>query len=145
MENLKEQIVRLVELMGFSKFQAEADSQTKLLSINIEDSMVTAQRLPVLVLNLNRVARLIAKKQGALPVIVDINNYRKERDRLIIELARAAARRAAATKESVHLPAMNAYERRLIHAELSMRPDVATESTGEGKSRYVIVKSIDTY
>lgn len=145
MENLKEQIVRLVELMGFSKFQAEADSQAKLLSINIEDSAITAQRLPVLVLNLNRVARLIAKKQGALPVIVDINNYRKERDRLIVELARAAARRATATKEPVHLPAMNAYERRLIHAELSIRPDVTTESTGEGKSRYVIVKSIDTY
>ena len=79
---------------------------------------------------------------GIEPVVVDVNNYRRERERLIIELAKAAARRAIATKESVNLPAMNAYERRLIHAELSMRPDVATESVGEGKDRFVVVKAI---
>jgi predicted RNA-binding protein Jag len=37
---------------------------------------------------------------------------------------------------------MNAYERRLIHAELAARPDVKTESLGEGRGRYVVVKPI---
>ncbi len=140
MENLKKQISKLIELMGFSAFQIEVDPETKLFSVSIEDAAITATRLPILVLNINRVARLIAKRHGDHPVVIDINNYRRERERLILELARAAARRAAATGEPVNLPIMNAYERRLIHAELSMRPDVATESVGEGRERYVIVK-----
>jgi len=141
MESLKEQVSKLVELMGFSKFEIETDSQNKNFSINLEDEAVNAVRLPMLVLNINRIVRLIAKKNGVYPVIVDINNYRKEREKLIVELARAAARRAVVTKEPVHLPAMNAYERRLIHTELSMRPDVATESVGEGRNSYVTVKA----
>jgi len=141
MESLKEQVSKSVELMGFSKFEIETDSQNKNFSINLEDEAVNAVRLPMLVLNINRIVRLIAKKNGVYPVIVDINNYRKEREKLIVELARAAARRAVVTKEPVHLPAMNAYERRLIHTELSMRPDVATESVGEGRNRYVTVKA----
>lgn len=142
MESLKEQITKLMELMGFNSIQVEANPETKLFSVTIDDEAVTVARLPALVLNINRIARLIAKRHGVYPVVVDVNNYRRERERLILELARAAARRAVATHESVNLPAMNAYERRLIHAELSMRPDVATESVGEGRERYVVVKAI---
>jgi len=143
MENFKEQITKLIELMGFSDFQVEVDLDAKLFSVSIEDSVITQERLPAFVLNVNRIARLVAKKHGVYPIVVDINNYRREREKLIVELARAAARRVVATGEPVHLPTMNAYERRLIHAELSMRPDVVTESIGEGKARYVIVKAIN--
>ena len=97
MENLKEQISKLIELMGFGAFHIEVDPETKLFSVIIEDAAITATRLPTLVLNINRVARLIAKRHGVYPVVIDINNYRRERERLILELARAAARRALAT------------------------------------------------
>ncbi len=140
MENLKEQLVRLVELMGFTKFRVETGPDAKVFSVTIDDDALTAERLPDLVSNINRIVRLIAKRGNIYPVVVDINNYRRERERLILELAKAAARRAVATKEPVKLPTMNAYERRLVHAELSMRPDVTTESVGETKDRYVVVK-----
>ena len=71
---------------------------------------------------------------------MDVNNYRRERERLIIELAQAAARKALASKSSVDLPVLNAYERRLVHVELATRPDIKTESVGEGKDRHVVVK-----
>ncbi len=73
---------------------------------------------------------------------IDINNYRKERERLILELAKAAAQKAVTTKQAVLLPAMNPYERRLIHVELSIRPDVKTESVGEGRERGVSIKPL---
>ncbi|MEK7195659.1 MAG: R3H domain-containing nucleic acid-binding protein [Patescibacteria group bacterium] len=141
MENLKEQLNKLVSLMGFTNFSIEADSGNKIISLTLEDPTLTTERLPGLVLNLNRVVRLLAKKYDVYPVLVDVNGYRKERERLILELARAAARRAVATKEAVNLPAMNAYERRIIHAELSVRPDVITESVGNDKERYVVVRA----
>lgn len=126
--------------MGFVNFSIEVDSGNKIISLSLEDPTITSERLPSLVLNLNRIVRLLAKKHDVYPVLVDVNGYRKERERLILELARAAARRAVATKESVNLPVMNAYERRIIHAELSMRPDVITESVGNNRERYVMVK-----
>ena len=85
----------------------------------------------------------MAEKCGvAESVFIDVNNYRKEREKIIIELAKAAARKVAATQKEVSLPVMNAYERRLVHLELSSRPDVATESVGEAKERYVVVKPL---
>ena len=72
-------------------------------------------------------------------MVVDVNNYRKKREDLIVELGRAAARKAMAEKTKVALPPMNAYERRLVHVELSSRPDIKTESAGEGGERHIII------
>jgi predicted RNA-binding protein Jag len=36
---------------------------------------------------------------------------------------------------------MSSYERRIIHAELSKRTDVATDSQGEGFDRHIVIKS----
>ncbi len=128
--------------MGFNDFAFEASSEPGLISVIVNDPFLTPERVPNLVINLNRVARLFAKQLGVDPVVIDVNNYRKERENLILELARAAARKAVAVKEPVSLPTMNAYERRLVHTELAMRPDVTTESVGEGRERYVIVKVV---
>ena len=73
---------------------------------------------------------------------VDINNYQAERERIIQELAKAAARKVIATKIELPLPAMNAYERRLIHTELATHPDIKTESDGVGRERHVVVKLV---
>ena len=38
---------------------------------------------------------------------------------------------------------MNAYERRLVHVELAVHPDVRTESEGDGRERCVVIKPIE--
>lgn len=143
MEELKNQINKLVELIGFTDFKVEAVPPSRLIAITINDSYISPERLPELVSNFNRLARLIAKKLDIGPIIIDINNYRKERERLIIEIAKAAARRVLTTKDPISLPAMNGYERRLIHTELSANPLIKTESVGEGRDRFVVVKIIE--
>ena len=92
--------------------------------------------------NLNHVLQLVAQKNGDEKIYMDINNYRKEREKLLVELAKAAARKVASTKQEVALPAMNSYERRIVHAELSARPDVKTESQGAGKERFITIKPL---
>jgi predicted RNA-binding protein Jag len=141
MQELHLKITKMVELMGFNDFRVEPDSAFRKISIVINDALVRDKHLPALVSNLDRIVRLMAKQVNHEPVIVDINNYRREREELILKLAKAAARKAVLTGEEVSLPAMNAYERRLIHTELAMRPDVTTESTGT-ITRYVIVRPI---
>lgn len=143
MQEIQGKLNRIVELMGFRDFEVDMDDATRRVSILIHDQTVSREELPVFVFNMDRIARLIAKKLDIGPVVVDVNHYRRERERLIIELARAAARKASGSREPVDLPPMNAYERRLIHTELAIRPDVETESVGEGRSRHVVVKPIE--
>jgi spoIIIJ-associated protein len=143
MEKLQENLKKLIEMMGFTDFSVNYEAESNRFSIFINEGDIFKKLLPGFVTDLNYLVKLIANKIGETnAVFIDINNYRREREGLILELARAAARKAAATKEEVVLPAMNSYERRLIHLELSSHPDVKTESVGEGRGRYIIVKPI---
>jgi len=136
---------KTIELMGFGDFSANYDSENERFSVFVNDGDYFKKLIPNFVSGLNCVFRLIADKnrkedEEYYSVFIDVNNYRKERDNIILEIARAAARKAATMNEEVSLPAMNGYERRLVHMELSSRPDVLTESAGEGKERHIIIK-----
>jgi len=141
-QEFQDKIHKLIELMGFSDFNINTDDSMRRLSITINDSVIAGDNLPGFVLNINRLGRLMAKELEEYPVVIDVNNYRKDREGLILKLARAAATKVSVTGESVSLPAMNAYERRLVHTELSTRPDIDTESSGENKNRHVVVAPI---
>jgi len=141
MYQLQEILTNLIKLMGFEDFSVNYDSDRNrfLIFINNLDSEELIYKL---INGLNHLVKALAKKQKQPPVFIDINNYKDKRENLILELARATARKVAATKTEIELPAMNAYERRLIHLELSSRPDIKTESIGEGKERRIVIKPI---
>lgn len=90
---------------------------------------------------LRAAARRIAGP-GAPRVSFDVNQYRALKNETLREIARKAAREAALKKKPVELSPMNAYERRVVHSELALRPDVMTESTGEEPNRRIVVKPI---
>ena len=144
MENLslQETIKELIEKMGFRDYSVSYDEDARRFSILIEDGKFLEKGLPNFIADLNYLVKLMTKKQDWAPVMLDVNNYRKKREELIVELAKAAARKVAATQAEIALPPMNAYERRLIHAELAERTDLKTESTGEGKERAVVIKPL---
>ncbi len=142
MDKLLETTKKILETMGFSDFSAEAEPEGRRIRIFINEGEWIKPWVPKLIGDFELLLRLMAVKAGSESVFVDVNNYRKERERLIVEIAKAAAKKAALTKIPVSLPTMNAYERRLVHTELSSRPDVKTESIGEGLARYVIVRPI---
>jgi len=71
---------------------------------------------------------------------VDINNYKKKKIDYLKELAQTAADEVALSKKEKTLPSMPAYERRIIHMELSGREDVITESVGQEPERRIVVK-----
>jgi spoIIIJ-associated protein len=135
---------KLVELMGFSEYRVEIDAEHRHGLIFIYDNpTLIKENLVSLVESFNHVAQLVAKKENRPAIFFDLNNYRHEREGLIVELARAAAKKALATKKSISLPAMNSYERRLVHVELAIHPEVLTESIGKGRERYVIISPIE--
>lgn len=142
-ENWETFLNKTVGLMGFSDYRVEVNLEDRRASVYIYDSPNLVQNnLPILIESFNHLINLTSRQKNENPVFVDFNNYRKERETLIAELARTAARKVSATKEKISLPAMNSYERRIVHTELSMHPGVATESSGSGKERHVIIRPI---
>lgn len=141
--NWNEFINELIKKMGFKNFNFDfnAERQQGLLFIYENENFIK-ENLPALIENINKIVQLVAKKHNIKPIFVDINNYKKEREKLIIELVKAAARRAALNKEEIHLPPMNSYERRIAHLQLISNPEVTTESRGKGKNRFVVIKPI---
>lgn len=142
MDEIKLSAQKLLELLGLNEPSIDFDKENNKLAVFANEGDWIKSWLPGLVADLERLINLIGKKKNWPAVFVDVNNYRKERENIIVELAKAAARKVLMTKQEVRLPAMNAYERRLIHMELSTRPDVKSESMGEGRERCVVVKPL---
>ncbi len=143
-EEFKSKTKTLLALLQLNEPSVEFDAENRKLTVFANEGEWIKKFLPYLVSDLERVVNLLSKKYGiSEPIFVDVNNYRKERENLIVELAKAAARKVLITKQEVKLPAMNAYERRLVHVELSARPDVKSESFGEGPERYVVIKPLE--
>lgn len=142
MEQIAEIIKKCLELLGLNDCSVNFDTEGKKITIFVNEGEWFKKLLPQLVNDFENIARLLAKKYSLEKIFVDVNNYRKEREQIIVDLAKAAARKVLINKQEVQLPAMNAYERRLIHVELSTRPDVKTESIGEGPERHIIVKPL---
>ena len=72
-------------------------------------------------------------------ISVDIENYREKREETLKKLARHMAEKVKRTGRNVVLEPMNAYERRIIHAEVQGIEGVSTNSVGVEGNRRVIL------
>ena len=90
---------------------------------------------------LQYIASLIVGKEVGhwTPVLIDVQGYRKRRERQLRQLARRMAEQAVHTGRRQVLEPMPANERRLIHLELRDHADVATESVGDEPNRKVTI------
>ena len=72
-------------------------------------------------------------------VVVDCENYRDNREVTLNKLADNLAAKALRLGRKIQLEPMNPYERRIIHAALSAREDIKTESEGKEPNRYIVI------
>ena len=72
-------------------------------------------------------------------VVVDCENYRKQREETLVKLAQKLAAKAVEKGRKLNLEPMTPYERRIIHSALSTNPDVKTVSEGKEPNRYIAV------
>jgi len=88
--------------------------------------------------------KAILKRKISEPFYInlDINDYKKKKTEYLKELARSLADEVSLTKKEKTLTPMPAYERRIIHLELSSRSDVVSESTGEEPDRKIVIKPV---
>lgn len=76
-------------------------------------------------------------------IIVNISDWRERQEERLGALAHQAAQRAKETGEPQSLYNLNAAQRRIIHVALAKDKEVETESAGEGRERYLVVRLED--
>ena len=115
---------------------------TIMIGIKVDDpQMFIGQNMETL-LAIQHLLRVVLRKvvEGVYYVDLDINGYKKKRREYLKEMAISTANEVSLAKREVALSPMSAYERRIVHMELSERRDIVTESRGSGIDRRIIVK-----
>lgn len=83
---------------------------------------------------------LVNRKMGQMVnLVVDVQGYKQRREQHLRRLAERMAGQAVRSGRTVYLEPMPPYERRIIHLALRDRPDVTTQSVGEGSRRRVTI------
>ena len=72
-------------------------------------------------------------------ITINIENYREKREETLRKLASKMAAKVKKTGKNIALEPMNAYERRIIHAEIQKIEGVSTNSVGTEGNRRVII------
>lgn len=83
----------------------------------------------------------ISKKIGHfIRVSLEVGDYKKERTNFLENLALQMKERVLEESQEVALSDLKSWERRIIHVFLQEDKDVASESTGVGKDRKLVIK-----
>lgn len=120
----------------------EAQSRVPVcVDINGKDLSILIGRQAETLNALQYISSLIASKEigHSIPMVVDVEGYRKRRQQQIRYLARQMAEQAIKTGRRQVLEPMPANERRIVHIELRDNPSVTTESVGEEPRRKVTI------
>ena len=85
----------VVEKMGFRDYRLEVhESENHAALFVYENEALVKENLSRIVESMNHILQMVAKKQDTKAVFLDVNNYRLEREKLIADLATAAAKKA---------------------------------------------------
>jgi len=148
LKNLMSQILSRagfqVEVEDFStnkELKLNLKTQEKLILKNTKELIPAFQELCRRLLDMQETStdKGVEEKERTR-VFFDIQGERQKREEKLRELAQAAARKVRREKKDLELPPMNSFERRIIHFEISLFPDLTSGSVGDGPERRVVIK-----
>lgn len=149
MEKAYQDIIRDIaqELLKRLEFEAsvevlpdkdDLDTVVCMVTLDANQNLLIGQH-GINLLALQHLIRILLRKQIKEPfnVIVDINGYFAERKRSLEQEADRAFQEVLRDHVTVTLRPMAPYERKVVHAFLSLNKAVKTESVGKGSERRV--------
>lgn len=89
---------------------------------------------------LTNIANLNNQTDTRCRVEFDINGYRLNRQKELQDMAKKAAQKVMVFKVPVKLEPMTARDRRIVHNEISLYPDIYSRSEGEAPNRRVVIE-----
>src|SRR5919106_4577464 len=74
-------------------------------------------------------------------IVIDCNNFRKEKDLELKQMARYLAEKARSSGMPQEMGPLNPYERRIVHLAIAEDPGVTSESIGDAFMKTVIISA----
>ena len=100
---------------------------------------------------LNHLVRRVVESQSpeaadaeSPSLLIDIGGFQKKRQDNVRAIAHMIAERARYFKSSVEVEPMSAFDRRIVHEFIAKHPDLKSESIGNGPTRRVVIKYVET-
>lgn len=124
------------------KEQNEEDREIVNVDIKLNEPQILIGQQGQTLFEIQRLLKTVLNKklQKVVYLNLDINDYKNKKVEYLKDLAKDLADQVASNKEEKTLMPMSSYERRVIHAELSQRIDVTTESQGDSFNRHIVIK-----
>ncbi len=72
-------------------------------------------------------------------IVVDCLDFRKGKDVELRQMTKFMIERAKMTRTPQEIGPLNSYSRRLVHLEVSLDPEVASESQGDGLVKTIVI------
>ena len=133
----------LIKLGAEGEIKAEVNQEGGVsISVTLQEPQLFIGERGQTLSEIVHILRALVRRKLEEPVrlALDINDYQKNKEQYLRELARTAADEVALSKVDKELPAMTSADRRIVHLELAERQDVVSESVGEEPERCVVIK-----
>lgn len=146
LKKIEETAVKLLSLMGSqAKVVVSLDESSQAVLVNLETEDETGLligRQGETLLAIQTILGMIARRDFGqwVRISVNVGDYQEKQEGRLRELATQTALRAKETKEPQYLSNLTPNQRRIIHLTLSDDKEIETESQGEGKERFLIVR-----
>ncbi len=143
-ETLKTIILELLRHMGFEAevFERQEEGRS-VFNIKTQGAQLLIGKQGANLEAFQYVVRLMLRKHTEderFVFAIDVDDYKDQRTLYLKELARKAAHHVRESKKAVSLEPMPAYERRVIHAYLSLYSDLSSESVGREPARKLVIR-----
>lgn len=129
----------------FGEFDEYNDKRRLNISYTGENANVLVGKNGKNIMALEFLTNIIIKNRtGEDPnLLLDVNDYRKNKDVFLKEIALKAGEEVLKTKKEIVLKPLNPYERKIVHLTLKKIKRIQTKSIGRGELKKIIVSYND--
>lgn len=137
-----EETLKLMDIDANIEAELDTESETYKFVINSEENPLLIGKLGKTLNGFQNYLRnyLNIYTDDNARIMLDIGDYKSQRNRQLEILATKTAKEVARTKIPATLKDLNAYERRIVHTKLAEWRDITTVSEGERPNRYLVIK-----
>lgn len=143
---VKEVFDDLVKKIGLDvSYEVDVDEENEAVKIDIEAGeqagLLIGNRGETLYSIQTVVGMIVMNKAGEwVRIFVNVDDWRDRQEERLENLASQTAQRAIESGEEQRLYNLKPSQRRIVHMSLKDSKDVETESSGEGRDRYLSVR-----
>lgn len=135
-------IEKILSDMGFeNEVETRYEDGRIYVDINTNNNSILIGKAGVILRAINTLVKTAVSNtyKRRVDLTVDINGYKQDRYKKIAQMALRLGRNVQRNRVDVKLDPMPGDERKVIHQTLANMNYVRTESTGEGKNRYLTI------